>query len=117
MKKLHRPNNIMKKNNYLKELVKRIDSIGSFERYIWNEKQKYLDFPDYIGTSWILKNTNFACYNWMGKIHWEDLRTEDLISFEEVLDSCPDNIKEDLIFNMDIFNASNSKNLYGFVQK
>jgi hypothetical protein len=101
----------------IKEIVKRIDGIESFERYDWNGKQKHLDFPDYIRASWILKDTNFACCNWMGKIHWEDLNTEDLISFEEVFESCPDNIKEDLVFNMDIFNASNSKNFYGFVQR
>jgi hypothetical protein len=77
------------RNKEHEEIMRRLDTIQSFERHTWNR--------------WRIKETQIACRVWLGKISWENIETEDEYYLEEVFELCPPNAKDDLIFNINFF--------------
>jgi hypothetical protein len=62
-----------------------------------------LFFLEECGLGYRIKGTPYVYFLWQGEWTWDDLNNGDIISFEVVFENVSEAIRDEIIFNFDLF--------------
>lgn len=50
-----------------------------------------------------VRDSPYVIFVWCGKVYWDNVRTEETVSFEEAFDGLPEEAQVEILFNLELF--------------